>query len=317
MNDTNNVNVGGSDKIEQKEVVSDSNLDYSTTSVNKESNNTDPCGYNDFSNTNTDIVVSSKKELAPIGKSVDLVSVSNELGFTTPLDYISFMVKHSTNSISATGDALLLYQKARELNIGWTTALENIHLLPTKNGTKPTISIHLAKAMAITRSNCIWRKTKDHEPQYHYVRTVGNSKVVYYSKETLPHNYKIFYTSEDYNENVTAKDFIPVLVIHDKGKPVVVDIITEYEFTRKIVVNGQINIMKAKGSFSKSDAIAADLIKPGGSYEKYFYTMLDHRAWMNGARQIIPEVLLGMYLPQEILDENECSINLDENGNPI
>jgi len=36
MNDTNNVNVGGSDKIEQKEVVSDSNLDYSTTSVNKE-----------------------------------------------------------------------------------------------------------------------------------------------------------------------------------------------------------------------------------------------------------------------------------------
>lgn len=254
----------------------------------------------------------------PIGHATDLVVISNELGFAKPLDYLAHMVKHSTNSLSSEGDALMLYQKSRELNIGWTTALENIYLIPTKGGTKTSISVHLAQAMLRMRSDITWELVREYEPIHTLIGKIGDVKVMYNYNDKYPPNHKIVNSPAEFKEVETAGEYIPLMPVIKNGKFIVEDIVTEYKFTRKRIVNGELKVEVVNSKFSINDANRAGLIKPDGNYEKYPELMLDHRAFMNGARKIAGDILLGMYAPAELSDMEEGStILLDRDGNPI
>ncbi|TAK30964.1 MAG: hypothetical protein EPO40_06120 [Myxococcaceae bacterium] len=52
-------------------------------------------------------------------------------------------------------------------------------------------------------------------------------------------------------------------------------------------------------SFTRADAETAGLIKSKGGHEKYPRTMLLHRAVAVVARELFPDVILGMYVPEE------------------
>lgn len=263
-----------------------------------------------------DKLIVTPQSLAPIGHMTDVVAISNDLGFTNPLQYMEYMVKHSTNSLSAVGDGLLLYQKSRELNIGFTTALENIYLIPTGNGTKTSISVHLAKAMLMLRSTTQWELIKEFEPQYDYVSKVDDKLVVYKAGEPLPPNHIIVYSKKEFAEQ-NALGKIALLAVTLEGKLVVKDYVTEYKFTRTFFVDGEKVTKTITSRFSLREAEQAGLIKPKGNYEKYPKLMIDHRAFMNGGRAIAPDILLGMYAPAELSDMEGSTTLLDKDGNPI
>jgi hypothetical protein len=295
------------------EVVNDIKLDkLEDANINNTDINT--------SNHNTLIgnkLIKAPKSLTPIGHMTDVVAISNDLGFASPLEYLTFMVKSSTNSITREGDALLLYQKSREINVGWTTALENIYMIPTKGGTKISISVHLAKAMLITRSNVTWKLIKDFEPAYNYLALINDEKVIFKYNEPLPEKHVIYNTTNELKNHDNSNGIIGLIPILKEGKPVIITRVTEYEFRRTRIVNGKNHEDVIHSRFSLKDAEAAELIKPSGNYNKYPNIMIDHRAFMNGARAIAPDILFGMYAPAELDQVEGTTVLLDENGNPI
>ena len=58
-----------------------------------------------------------------------------------------------------------------------------------------------------------------------------------------------------------------------------------------------------QASFTKADAIQAGLVRPGGNYEKYPPDMYRWRAIARCARVACQDVLAGMYLTVELVDE--------------
>jgi len=262
-------------------------------------------------------VIRTPKSLSPIGHMTDVVAIATDLGFPSPYEYLKMMVESSSNTITRPGDALILYQKSRELNVGWTIALENIYMIPTTGGTKTALSVHLAKAMLQTRSNVKWIQTKDFAPVYTYVAKIGNEKILVTDLNELSSEYILYETTTAFKNHDYSLDAIPVTYLSTGGKRAIKTYVSEYKFTRKRIIDGEVITDTVVSSFSLQEAMDAGLVKEKGNYYKYPKLMLDHRSFMNGARKIASDILLGMYAPAELDGVEGVTILMDENGNPI
>lgn len=302
-----------SQSVESDNVVEDDNNSHKDTESTKDNQKSN----SDIPSSMQNKLATVPKSLTPIGYMTDVVAISHDLGFKNPLEYLTFMVNNSSNSITRPGDALMLYQKSRELNIGWTTALEHIYLIPTKGGTKTAISVHMAKAMLTTRSNVTWKVLKDYEPVYNYLALISGTKVIYGYNDPLPEKHKIYYTTEELKQHDNSTGYVGLIPILKDGKPHVISRVTEYEFRRIRIVNGKEHEDIVTSKFSLKDAEIAGLMKEGGNYYKYPNTMIDHRAFMTGARAIASDILLGMYAPAELDQVEGTTVLLDKEGNPI
>lgn len=315
MNEENNLK---SDDATNDEL---SKLEDDNQQVNKSENSvdTDEVHY-DISEYNTKVgnrLVKAPTSLTPIGYMTDVVAISNDLGYGKPYQYLEMMVKHSSNAITRPGDALILYQKSRELNIGWSVALENIYMIPTKGGTKTAISVHLAKAMLRTRSNVTWEQSKDFGHVYKYVAKIGTEVIILDDLDELSYEYVLYDTVTAFKNHDTSSNKIPVTYVTKNGVRVSYDRVSEYIFKRDRKVGNKVITESVTSFFTLKQAEAADLIKPKGNYEKYPNLMLDHRAFMNGARKIAPDIMLGMYAPAELDGVEGVTVLLDKDGNPI
>jgi len=241
-------------------------------------------------------------------------------GFMFTEEQLDLLVEASASTgIKSKGEALLVFQKAKELGIGAANAISHIHVVNGKSG----IGIHIIKAILSKPSSGVsWKLIKDYEPIYNY--TDGT---VIISGNDLPSKHKVVhgiannpdvdkYKREGYY--VVAK--VPKIVNNIKTyEPV--DYITEYEFTRtKRNIKGEWATITVTSSFSWSEALKAGLplskdgtISPHSNWTKYTKLMLATRAFTFGARDIADDLLLGCSETSELMEINDIPYTITDN----
>lgn len=230
------------------------------------------------------------------------------------------LMKSDKSGIKSVNDGLAMLMRAQELNLPFSTCIDHVHIINGKIG----VDIHVIKAL-MTRAGCTWRCTKNYQPLYEYtdgfnvyvdgsfpdyvVRCLNKEEAN--ERATKDNNDKVYVYPvkfyQDFNGNV-YKDYqlsgdkfgqitnkaqaaavvkagkIPVFRIPNKP----VDFITEYEITRKIAGKEVTTI----SSFSFSEATMAGMFEKD-TYKKYPKTLIGHRAFTYGARDIASDVLFG------------------------
>lgn len=233
------------------------------------------------------------------------------------LEIIKTLSNAKNLKIENHADALALCIKAKELDLPMSTALDHCFIVNGKVG----IDVHIAKAKLLSSNIISWEKTESYKPLKNY--TDGR---VIYDEDDLPENFIIVSKIKD-NEQVIkehiANNKYPVAVLIKDGKPVITDYRTTYRFVRiRKMIDGSFSKLIETSSFSVQDAISAGLISDGTSasspWIKYRKAMLDHRAFMNGARAIADDLLLGIYSVAELLDsEGKSNYRMNEDGTVI
>lgn len=217
--------------------------------------------------------------------------------------------------------------RANDLQLPFSSCAEHIHVINGKTG----VDIHIIKAL-LSRAGVTWDCVKDYAPQYQY--TDGNniyidSELPYYcvrcrdakeaeSKTTeevtgvYPVKWYIDLKGNRYNEFqlsdkvVKAVNKAHATKLASEGRfPVIripaqpIDHVTEYKFTRYQIINGKERIRTATSHFSYSDAVKAELINKD-TYVKYTRTLVGHRAFTLGARDIADDVIMGVMETTEL-----------------
>lgn len=239
--------------------------------------------------------------------------------------------------IKSVNEGLAILMRAQDLALPFSTCIEHIHVINGKTG----VDIHIVKALLL-RAGVSWKCTKDYAPQYKY--TDGSN---IYDDTNLP-DYLIRCKTAKEAEAKTTEDLIGVyplryyqdlkgtvyneLQVSDKcvhainsahavtlareGKfPVIriqaapCDYVTEYEFTRVITASdGKPTEMKVKSHFSYIDATTAELFKKD-TYTKYARTLIGHRAFTLGARDIASDILFGVMEAGELKIVNDVELD--------
>lgn len=238
--------------------------------------------------------------------------------------------------IKTIADGLAILARAQDLQLPFTTCIEHIHVINGKTG----IDIHIIKSL-LSRAGVTWKCTKDYAPQYQY--TDGNT---IYLETQLPDwcvkcrtaKEAVELTNGDvvgvfpvqwfadlkgniYNEQqvsdkcVKAINKAHAIKLASEGKfPIMripaqpVDYVTEYEFERRRIINGDKVVTKTTSHFSYSDAAKADLFEKD-TYKKYPRILVSHRAFTLGARDIASDVLMGCMETTELKIVNGVDIN--------
>ena len=246
--------------------------------------------------------------------------------------------------IKNVNDGLAIMMRAKDLQLPFSTCIENIHVISGKTG----IGIHIIRAL-LTRAGIVWEHTKNNIPLYEY--TDGSN---IYKEELLP-SYAVICKNQEEAEKKTNDDQIGVyplryyidlkgqvfnqFQINDKfsialhqpqamklaqeGKYPIIripqqpyDIISEYKFERWQKVNGREIHRTAIGRFSKNDAITANLIDKD-NWQKQFKVMLNTRAFTFGAREIGDDVLMGCYEINELKEITNSPFTKEDFDDPI
>lgn len=259
------------------------------------------------------IDITPKEDATPVTTSVTTVSDNVPNHFEAQLQYFTEIAKDSNTGINTPAMAIMLYNKAKELGIGWANAVSHMHLIKGKLG----IDIHIVKAiMSRPGSGIRVVKLEDYRPLYKYT---DKSLTTTWTDDTLPEDAQVV---NKFSDPITAGKFpviiLPTIikdskgaVIGDKIEPY--DYRTKYKFIRKKRdIDGSYFTEERISSFSWLEAVQAQLpfdkagnLNPDSNWAKYRKLMIDTRAYTYGARDIASDLLLGAYETTELYDMNK------------
>lgn len=233
------------------------------------------------------------------------------------------IAKGNNTGIKTVGDAVMVWQKAKELGIGWGNAVPHMHVVNGKAG----IDIHIIKALlSKPKSGISWVCTEDYKVIYRYTDGVN----VFIGEDSLPSFAEIVDNLKTpVSDNKKAFIIMPDMVKEGNITKLVInpyDYRTKYIFTRKkLDIDGKwIVTTSDKGVFSWRDALTAQLpydktgiLNESSVWQKYRKLMLDHRAYTLGARDIASDLLMGCFETKELYDINGFKYEVTEDGNAI
>ena len=239
--------------------------------------------------------------------------------------------------IKSVADGLAILTRAQDMQLPFSACVEHIHVINGKTG----VDIHIVKAL-LSRAGVVWECTKDYTPQYQY--TDGNTV---YLETQLPDYCVKCRTDKEasektnndtigvypvkwyqdlkgniYNEfQVSDKCVVAINKMHatklaNEGKfPIIrvpaqpIDFVTEYKFTRYMMINGKEHVINATSHFSYTEAQSADFFKKD-TYLKYARILIGHRAFTYGARDIASDALMG------VMESGELKIVMGKDLDP-
>lgn len=242
-------------------------------------------------------------------------------------NFLKRMMTTDKGGIKSINEGLAIMMRAQDLQLPFSSCIEHIHTINGKTG----VDIHIIRSL-LTRAGVTWDCTKDYAPQYQY--TDGNTT---YLETQLP-EYCVKCRTPKEAEEKTDEDTIgvyPVRFYQDlKGNvynefqvsdkcviainkqqalkfvqeskyPVIripavpIDFVTEYSFTRRRMVLGEVVTTHAKGHFSLTEAKTADMFSKD-TYNKYPRIMIGVRAFTLGAREIADDAIMGYMETSEL-----------------
>ena len=250
--------------------------------------------------------------------------------------FIKKVMASEKGGIKSVADGLAVLMRCQDLRLPFSSCLEHIHVINGKTG----VDIHIAKSLLL-RAGVVWECTKDYAPQYQY--TDGNTiyletQIPQYCVKCRTAKEAMDATKDDtvgiypvqwytdlkgnvYNEFqvsdkcVKAINKSHALKLAKEGQfPVIripaqpIDFVTEYKFTRFKEIIGKVVEMKATSHFSFSEAQTAGLTDKD-NYVKYARTMVSHRAFILGARDIADDILMGVMETTELKSVNNVEID--------
>lgn len=267
-------------------------------------------------------------------RDINSINLLNPVELDYFKTYITSMISSDKSGIKTVADGIAVFSRARDLSLPFTACLEHIHVINGKTG----IDVHLIKAL-LSRAGVTWECTKDYAPQYEYTdgsnvysetlipdyckkfrtkeeadaltsKTDGETIGVYPVKQYADFNNNIY---KDYQIDArfirvsgVAEAKLVLSKPENKGKiPVVripatpVDYVTEYKFTRRKEVLGKIIETSSVSHFSFTEAQSAKLFEKD-TYVKYARTLIGHRAFTYGARDIASDILFGVMETTEL-----------------
>lgn len=275
--------------------------------------------------------------------SIDKLNLYNESDLSLIESYLNRMIKSDKGGIKTIAEGIAIFSRAKDLGLPFTSCIEHIHVINGKTG----VDVHIIKAL-LSKAGVTWKCTKDYAPLYEYTdgfnvftesnipcyaRIVSSAdKAAALSKESngdligvyivncykdfqgniyksyqLNSKFKIAVSPQDANE-ISKSGLIPVYRIPS----VPIDYVYEYELYRQIKLpNGEYVNRTSIGRFSYADAVAADLFSKD-TYKKYFKTLISHRAFTYGARDIASDVIMGCMETSELKIINGLDINPDD-----
>jgi len=243
--------------------------------------------------------------------------------FDDQLKFFTEITKSANTGVKTAGEAMMVFQKAKELGIGWANAVPH---MPVING-KPGIDIHIIKAiLSKPKSGVRWDHTENFVPVYRYIGEDG----VAYEESELPPNHIVV---SKFDVAVPGDKFkvaiVPTNVSTDPKKPIYksvpVDRRSTYTFYRKKkdIDDSWIEV-RVTSSFTYSEALTAGLpydrsgkINPDSAWGKYAKLMLNTRAFTFGAREIADDLLMGNYEITELLDFSGVSYEITPEGDEV
>lgn len=252
---------------------------------------------------------------------------------------IEIMMRSEKGGIKSVNDGIAILLRAQDLNLPFSSCIEHIHVINGKTG----VDIHIIKSLLL-KAGITWNCVKDYVPLYEYTDSINvfiedklpdyciKCKSAKEASEKASKNdsdehvyvYPVRYYS-DFNGNIykdyqltgafaVAANKQHATEIAKNGKcPVYripsqpVDYITEYELVRH-TLHG---VMKSKGHFSYSEALAADLFGKD-TYKKYARIMIGNRAFVYAARDIASDLLMGCMETSELKIVEDASLNPDD-----
>lgn len=254
------------------------------------------------------------------GTGLTVINLLDEKQLASAELFLKKFMSSEKGGIKSIADGLSILARAQDLQLPFTTCIEHIHVINGKTG----IDIHIIKSL-LSRAGIVWKCTKDYVPQYQY--TDGNTiyletqlpqycvkcrtpkEAIEITKDETVGVYPVHWYADlkgnIYNEFEVSDKCVKAinrqhaLKIASEGKfPVLripaqpIDFVTEYEFTRRTMINGKEVITTTTSHFSFSEAQTADLFKKD-TYVKYARIMISHRAFVFGARDIADDILMG------------------------
>lgn len=262
-----------------------------------------------------------------VNTGLKVFNLFNETQLAQAEVFLKRIMSTEKGGIKSVNEGLAVLMRANDLQLPFSSCLEHIHVISGKTG----VDIHIIKAL-LSRAGVTWDCIKDYAPQYQY--TDGNN---IYNDSDLP-DYCVRCRSAEEAESKTTEDVIGVypvrwyvdlkgnkynefqlsdkcvkainkahaLKLAQESKfPVIritaqpIDYVTEYKFTRYRMINGKERITEATSHFSYTDAVKAGLIDKE-TYVKYTRTLVGHRAFTLGARDIADDVIMGVMETTEL-----------------
>lgn len=248
--------------------------------------------------------------------SMSIANITNfdDIPYGIKIEILSNLSKDPKTGLKSPHNAVMLYEKSKELKIGWANAITHMHFIKDKLG----IDIHIIKSiLSRPGTGVTWIKTEDYVPVFRYMDATG---VLYENDLMLPSESKIVKSFPKQNDLSFDDSTIYVVRVPTnvgtKDKPVwqnlPSDFRTTYEFTRvkRSIDNSWITV-KEIGRFSWLDAMTAQLpidssgvLNANSNWQKYRKLMISTRAFTFGAREIASDLLLGAYETSELYDMN-------------
>ena len=270
------------------------------------------------------------------GTGLTVVNLLDEKQLASAELFLKKFMSSEKGGIKSIADGLSILARAQDLQLPFTTCIEHIHVINGKTG----IDVHIVKSL-LSRAGIVWKCTKDYVPQYQY--TDGNTiyletqlpqycvkcrtpkEAIEATKDEEVGIYPVHWYADlkgnIYNEFeisdkcVKAVNRQHALKIASEGKfPILripaqpIDFVTEYEFTRRYMINGKEVVTTATSHFSFSEAQTAKLFEKD-TYAKYARIMIGHRAFVLGARDIADDILMGCMETTELKIVADAPIN--------
>lgn len=270
------------------------------------------------------------------GTGLTVVNLLDEKQLASAELFLKKFMSSEKGGIKSIADGLSILARAQDLQLPFTTCIEHIHVINGKTG----IDVHIIKSL-LSRAGIVWKCTKDYVPQYQY--TDGNTiyletqlpqycvkcrtpkEAIEATKDETVGVYPVHWYADlkgnIYNEFqisdkcVKAINRQHALKIANEGKfPILripsqpIDFVTEYEFTRRYMINGKEVITTATSHFSFTEAQTAKFFEKD-TYIKYARIMIGHRAFVLGARDIASDILMGCMETTELKIIADAPIN--------
>jgi len=240
------------------------------------------------------------------------------------------MVASGKMNVKTTAEAIVMFLKARELNLPFITASDHMHMVNGKAG----VDIHILRAKILMAGFIYWETETDYEPLYEYRDNTNAVVDVCYNDNQLPDIYVIpnGNTSDLLKEDVARiisigkiPVFKSVQMLNVGNGSKIANRGTVIRFERQIVMpNGEQKILTEKGRFTTRETFEAGLhLKKDGIVNEYSphlayqQVMQEHRAWTYGARKIGSDIILGLYEIKELYDINKTYYTITEEGNAV
>lgn len=243
------------------------------------------------------------------------------------------------SGIGSVADGMAMIMRAKDLNIPLSTAVEHVHLINGKTG----VDIHILKALC-SRAGVTWECVEDYTPQYEYtdgtnvfIQTqlpsycvVCNSpeeaeKATDINKGIVgcyPLRYYVDAKGNRFNEfevgnkwTICSNRFHMMKVNGEGGYGVVrvpatpIDYVAKFKFTRRKLIYGEVVVSHSIGSFSYTEAVAADMFTKD-TYKKYPKVMIKARAWTYGARDIASDICMGLMETSELVQVTDSDTDI-------